>query len=113
MTSCSSLSDHAEGHAVHGLARGPGCHRARVPGAQIRNDGEVREMRDAAAVLEIIRDRGRRGLPLERLYRCLFNPKLFLLAYGKIYRVPSPCGRLSRPPWCGVTRTTTTDPPWP
>ena len=43
-------------------------------------------MRDAAAVLEIIRDRGRRGLPLERLYRCLFNPDLFLLAYGKIYR---------------------------
>jgi hypothetical protein len=43
-------------------------------------------MRDAAAVLKIIRDRGRRGLPLERLYRCLFNPDLFLLAYGKIYR---------------------------
>jgi group II intron reverse transcriptase/maturase len=43
-------------------------------------------MRDAAAVLEVIRDRGRRGLPLERLYRCLFNPDLFLLAYGKIYR---------------------------
>jgi group II intron reverse transcriptase/maturase len=43
-------------------------------------------MRDAAAVLEVIRDRGRRGLPLERLYRCLFNPELFLLAYGKIYR---------------------------
>jgi retron-type reverse transcriptase len=43
-------------------------------------------MRDAAAVLEVIRDRGRRGLPLERLHRCLFNPELFLLAYGKIYR---------------------------
>jgi group II intron reverse transcriptase/maturase len=43
-------------------------------------------MRDAAAVLEVIRDRGKRGLPLERLYRCLFNPDLFLLAYGKIYR---------------------------
>ena len=27
---------------------------------------------------------------------------------------PSPCGRLSRPPWCGVTRTTTmgTPSPW-
>lgn len=43
-------------------------------------------MRDAATVLEIIRERGRRGLPLERVYRCLFNPDLFLLAYGKIYR---------------------------
>src|SRR5436190_18900978 len=24
----------------------------------------------------------RRGLPLERVYRCLFNPDLYLLAYG-------------------------------
>jgi hypothetical protein len=52
----------------------------------IDNDGEVREMRDAATVLEIIRERGRRGLPLERVYRCLYNPDLYLLAYGKIYR---------------------------
>jgi group II intron reverse transcriptase/maturase len=43
-------------------------------------------MRDAATVLEIIRERGRRGLPLERVYRCLFNPDLYLLGYGKIYR---------------------------
>ena len=43
-------------------------------------------MRNAAAVLEIIRERGRHGLPLERVYRCLFNPDLYLLAYGKIYR---------------------------
>jgi len=43
-------------------------------------------MRNAAAVLEIIGERGRRGQPLERLYRCLFNPDLYLLAYGKIYR---------------------------
>jgi group II intron reverse transcriptase/maturase len=53
---------------------------------KISKDGEVREMRDAATVLEIIRERGRRGLPLERLYRCLFNPDLYLLAYGKLYR---------------------------
>jgi hypothetical protein len=43
-------------------------------------------MRDAVTVLEIIRERGRRGLPLERVYRCLFNPDLYLLPYGKIYR---------------------------
>lgn len=43
-------------------------------------------MRDAKTVLEIIRERGRKGLPLERLYRCLFNPQLYLIAYGKIYR---------------------------
>jgi group II intron reverse transcriptase/maturase len=43
-------------------------------------------MRDAATVLEIIRERGRRGLPLKRVYRNLFNLDLYLLAYGKIYR---------------------------
>lgn len=47
---------------------------------------EVREMRNAVTVLNIIRDRGRRGLPLERVYRLLFNPNLYLEAYGKIYR---------------------------
>jgi group II intron reverse transcriptase/maturase len=47
---------------------------------------EVREMRDAETILSIIRDRGRRGLPLERVYRLLFNPNLYLTAYGKIYR---------------------------
>ena len=52
----------------------------------IDNDGEVRGMRNAATVLAIISERGRRGLPLERLYRFLFNPDLYLLAYGKIYR---------------------------
>jgi group II intron reverse transcriptase/maturase len=43
-------------------------------------------MQTAEAVLAIIRERGNRGLPLERLYRCLFNPELYLIAYGKIYR---------------------------
>ncbi|MCA1851091.1 MAG: group II intron reverse transcriptase/maturase [Beggiatoa sp.] len=37
-------------------------------------------------MLEIIHERGKRGLPLERLYRHLFNPELYLRAYGKIYR---------------------------
>ena len=42
-------------------------------------------MQSAATVLDVIRERGRRGLPIERLYRQLFNPQLFLLAYGRIY----------------------------
>src|SRR6516225_2273031 len=37
-------------------------------------------------MLEILQDRGRRGLPLERIYRHLFDPELYLRAYGKIYR---------------------------
>ncbi len=42
-------------------------------------------MQGAETVLSVIRERGRRGLPLERLYRQLFNKELFLLAYGRIY----------------------------
>ena len=43
-------------------------------------------MQKAEALLAIIHERGKRGLPLERLYRHLFNPELYLRAYGKIYR---------------------------
>jgi group II intron reverse transcriptase/maturase len=42
-------------------------------------------MQDAATVLDVIGERGARGLPVERLYRQLFNPQLFLMAYGKLY----------------------------
>ena len=39
----------------------------------------------AETVLGVLRERGRRGLPCEELYRQLFNPQLYLLAYGRIY----------------------------
>jgi len=42
-------------------------------------------MQNAGTVLSVLRERGRRGLPLEELYRQLFNPQLYLLAYGRIY----------------------------
>ncbi|WSG22706.1 reverse transcriptase/maturase family protein [Streptomyces europaeiscabiei] len=42
-------------------------------------------MQDAETVLGVIRERGRRRLPLERLYRQLFNSQLFLVVYGRIY----------------------------
>jgi group II intron reverse transcriptase/maturase len=42
-------------------------------------------MQSAETVLDVIRERGRQGLPLERLYRQLFNRELFLRAYGRIY----------------------------
>ena len=42
-------------------------------------------MQSAETVLDVIRKRGERGLPIERLYRQLFNPQLYLLAYGRIY----------------------------
>ena len=47
---------------------------------------EVCAMQNANTYLGLIRDRGRRGLPLERVYRQLFHRELYLLAYGKIYR---------------------------
>ena len=47
---------------------------------------EVRDMRDAETTLAIIRERGKRGLHLEDVYRRLYNPDLYLRAYGRIYR---------------------------
>jgi hypothetical protein len=41
---------------------------------------EVCVMQSADTVLDVLRDRGARGLPLERLYRQLFNEQLFLAA---------------------------------
>jgi len=43
-------------------------------------------MRNAETVLGVIRERGRRGLPLEDVYRQLYNPTLYLLAYGRLYQ---------------------------
>src|SRR5437588_5663355 len=45
-----------------------------------------RVMREARTILQLLRERGKQGLPLERVYRLLFNPNLYLMAYGKIYR---------------------------
>jgi group II intron reverse transcriptase/maturase len=42
-------------------------------------------MQSAETVLDVLRERGRRGLPLDELYRQLFNPQLYMLAYGRIY----------------------------
>src|SRR5213596_2823386 len=42
-------------------------------------------MQNAETVLGVLRERGRRGLPCNELYRQLFNPQLYLLAYGRLY----------------------------
>jgi retron-type reverse transcriptase len=42
-------------------------------------------MRTADTVLAIIRERGRRGLPLERVQHLLYNRDLYLRAYAKLY----------------------------
>jgi hypothetical protein len=44
-------------------------------------------MQTADAILGLIGERGKKGLPLEqRVYRLLYNRDLYLMAYGKIYR---------------------------
>jgi len=43
-------------------------------------------MRNADAILAITQERGKRSLYLKDVYRQLFNPDLYLLAYGRIYR---------------------------
>ena len=42
-------------------------------------------MRDADTILGIIQERGKRGLPLEDIYRQLYNPTLYLMAYARLY----------------------------
>ena len=46
-------------------------------------------MQNAETVLNIIRERGEkrgeRGLPLENIYRLLYNRELYLRAYGRLY----------------------------
>jgi group II intron reverse transcriptase/maturase len=42
-------------------------------------------MQEAEVVLGVLRERGRKGLPCEQLYRQMFNKDLYLLAYGNIY----------------------------
>ena len=43
-------------------------------------------MRNAETILSVIRNRGYRGLPLNDVYRQLFNPNLYLYGYSRIYK---------------------------
>src|SRR2546429_1450164 len=59
--------------------------RRRAADNSIEKNREVLAMRSADTVLTIIRKRGERGLPLEDIYRQLYNPTLYLRAYAKLY----------------------------
>ena len=50
-----------------------------------KKQGGACDMRDAATVLGMLQDRGTRGLKVDDLYRQLYNPQLYLRAYGRIY----------------------------
>jgi len=43
-------------------------------------------MQETEVYLGLLRERGKRGLPLKRVYRQLYNLRLYLSAYGRIYR---------------------------
>jgi hypothetical protein len=43
-------------------------------------------MRSAETILNIIRTRGQRGLPVKDAYRLLYQRNLYLRAYGKLHR---------------------------
>ena len=44
-------------------------------------------MQTTEVLLGLLRERGRRGLPLTRVYRQLYNTNLYLSAYGRIYSI--------------------------
>ena len=44
------------------------------------------KLQTTEALLGLLRERGKRGLPLNRIYRQLYNTNLYLTAYGRIYR---------------------------
>nr|WP_236023154.1 reverse transcriptase/maturase family protein [Dictyobacter formicarum] len=43
-------------------------------------------MQGTEELLGLLRERGKRGLPIKRVYRMLYNTNLYLSAYGRVYR---------------------------
>src|SRR2546425_5128558 len=85
----SPTSREAHGDGVPIVAKCPGQRLGHDEGEQVllgTIDRKVRVMRTAETILELIGKRGEKGLPLERVYKLLFNKDLYLKAYGKIYR---------------------------
>src|SRR3954469_35135 len=64
-----------------------GDRESRTTGPRGTGDGHQGTVRyaNAEAVLAVLRERGRKGLPCDELYRQMFNKSLYLLAYGRIY----------------------------
>src|SRR5438270_8760086 len=57
----------------------------RGTGTERLSKARYAKLQDATTVLSIIRKRGERGLPLNNLYRQLYNPQLYFQAYGRLY----------------------------
>jgi group II intron reverse transcriptase/maturase len=53
---------------------------------EVSNAWRYAKVQTTEALLGLLRERGKRGLPLQRIYRQLYNTNLYLTAYGRIYR---------------------------
>jgi hypothetical protein len=64
------------------------CGESRTHGSREGGTGDpARDDRPLLyTILGLINERGKKGLPLERVYKLLFSRDLYLMAYGKIYR---------------------------
>src|SRR6202162_1255965 len=60
--------------------------QARREGIKKFIHAEACAMQTTETYLGLLRERGKRGLPLQRVYRQLYNTNLYLSAYGRIYR---------------------------
>jgi hypothetical protein len=69
------------------LHQGARERRVQGEGSQVTrySEREASEMRDAETILHIMHERGKRGWPLENIYRLLYNPTLYLRAYARLY----------------------------
>jgi retron-type reverse transcriptase len=53
---------------------------------EVSNAWRYAKLQTTETLLGLLRERGKRGLPLKRVYRQLYNLHLYLTAYGRIYR---------------------------
>ncbi len=53
---------------------------------EVTNAWRYAKLQTTETYLGLLRERGKRGLPLKRVYRQLYNTNLYLTAYGRVYR---------------------------
>src|SRR5262249_19325276 len=96
------------GHAVHGLLRDPGCHRA-VIGVDAPVGQQIQLRVEQLSIQFVYWQAAPASLTQDTQHRCGALHYAYLPTWWcPITWPPSPCGRLSRPPWPGVTPATTT-----
>src|SRR5258708_23469965 len=53
---------------------------------EVSNAWRYAKLQTTETSLGLLRERGKRGLPITRVYRQLYNTNLYLSAYGRVYR---------------------------